>query len=231
MKATHEHEFEAQLGLPEKLPQGEKILWQGSPDWKALGVHAFHLKSLSLYFALMLALQASYLSGQDEVMSFKPMLITLSLVVLTLGSLAAWAWMSARASMYTLTNKRLVMRVGVVFSLTFNLPLHQIVGAQELHRKDASSDISLNLKKTDRIAWLHLWPHARPWVLNHPEPTLRCIKDGVRCAQILKSAWTALIATREGTDAQPSSFSPSPAQPTHPRTSVSPSMKTVMERA
>jgi hypothetical protein len=231
MKATHEHEFEAQLGLPEKLPQGEKILWQGSPDWKALGVHAFHLKSLSLYFALMLALQASYLSGQDEVMSFKPMLITLSLVVLTLGSLAAWAWMSARASMYTLTNKRLVMRVGVVFSLTFNLPLHQIVGAQELHRKDASSDISLNLKKTDRIAWLHLWPHARPWVLNHPEPTLRCIKDGVRCAQILKSAWTALIATREGTDAQPSSFSPSPAQPTHPSTSVSPSMKTVMESA
>ena len=35
MNATHEHEFEAQPGLPEKLPRGEVILWQGAPNWKA----------------------------------------------------------------------------------------------------------------------------------------------------------------------------------------------------
>ena len=36
MKALHEHEFEAAPGLPEKLPQGERILWQGAPDALAL---------------------------------------------------------------------------------------------------------------------------------------------------------------------------------------------------
>ena len=36
-----EHEFEPVHGLPEKLPAGEKILWQGSPDWKTLANEAF----------------------------------------------------------------------------------------------------------------------------------------------------------------------------------------------
>lgn len=192
MRATHEHEFEAQLGLPEKLPKGEHILWQGAPEWRSLGVQVFRLRGLSIYFSLMLLLQASYISGQPGDWSFKPLLLTGSMVGLTLGSLAVWAWMSAKASMYTITNKRVVMRVGVVFSLTFNLPLHQIVSAHELHRKNGTSDLSLTLKSGDRIAWLHLWPHSRPWVINHPEPTLRCINDGPACAQILKSAWLSI---------------------------------------
>jgi len=189
MRATHEHEFEAALGLPEELPKGEQILWQGSPNWISLGVEAFHLRSLGIYFGLMLLLQLSYLSGQEEDWSAKPLLITAFMVILTLGTLWAWSWMSAKASMYTITNKRVVMRVGVVYSLTFNLPLKQIIGAHELHRRGGTSDLSLTLKKEDRIGWLHLWPHSRPWVLNHPEPTIRCIPDGALCADILKSAW------------------------------------------
>ena len=61
MRATHEHEFEAALGLPEELPTGEQILWQGAPNWISLGVEAFHLRSLGIYFGLMLLLQLSYL--------------------------------------------------------------------------------------------------------------------------------------------------------------------------
>jgi hypothetical protein len=191
MRATHEHEFEAALGLPEQLPKGEHILWQDSPNWKSLGVEAFQLRSLSIYFALMLLLQLSYLTGQGQGDDWnaKPLLITGALVAVTLGALWAWAYMSAKASMYTITNKRVVMRIGVVFSLTFNLPLKQIIGAHELHRTNGTSDLSLSIKKEDRIGWLHLWPHSRPWALYQPQPTLRCIGDGVRCAEILKSAW------------------------------------------
>ena len=32
----HEHEFEPQYGLPERLPQGESILWQASQTWRPL---------------------------------------------------------------------------------------------------------------------------------------------------------------------------------------------------
>lgn len=189
MKATHEHEFEAQLGLPEALPRGEHILWQGAPDWVSLAIEVFHIKALGIYFALMFLLQFSFISGLPGEFDPKPLLITSSLIALTLSTLAIWAYMSAKASMYTITNKRVVMRIGVVFSITFNLPLRQIMSAHELHRKSKRSDISLTLRGEDRIAWLHLWPHSRPWILNKPEPTLRCIKEGLQCAEVLKSAW------------------------------------------
>ena len=42
----HEHEFEPQFGLPERLPSDEFIVWQGSPDVGALTSSAFHIKKL-----------------------------------------------------------------------------------------------------------------------------------------------------------------------------------------
>ena len=36
-----EHEFEAALGLPEPLPAGETILWQGVPSWTAMARSLF----------------------------------------------------------------------------------------------------------------------------------------------------------------------------------------------
>ena len=50
----HEHEFEAAHGLPEQLPAGEKIIWQGSPDWVTLAVKVMHLRTIAIYFAAML---------------------------------------------------------------------------------------------------------------------------------------------------------------------------------
>ena len=50
----HGYEFEPQFGLPERLPQTERILWQGSPDVGALAQSAFHLRKFMLYFALLM---------------------------------------------------------------------------------------------------------------------------------------------------------------------------------
>ena len=55
--SSPEHEFEPELGLPEKLPKGERILWQGSPDVKAMLLRVFHLKGLLIYFGLILLYQ------------------------------------------------------------------------------------------------------------------------------------------------------------------------------
>ena len=49
----HEYEFEPQFGLPERLPEDEFIVWQGSPDAGALATSAFHLKKLGFYFAAL----------------------------------------------------------------------------------------------------------------------------------------------------------------------------------
>jgi len=49
--------FEPVPGLPEHLPRGETLLWQGSPDWRGLARSAFHVRKVAVYFAILLAWQ------------------------------------------------------------------------------------------------------------------------------------------------------------------------------
>jgi len=91
-----------------------------------------------------------------------------------------------------LTNKRVVMRIGVVLTLTFNLPLRMLAGASLKTNADGSGDIALKLAGNDHIAWLNLWPHARPWVLRHPEPSLRCIANVSDVGERIVQAWQAV---------------------------------------
>ena len=59
----HEHDFEAVRGLPEPLPPGETLLWQGAPDWRVLARHGFHLRQLVGYFGVILALRFATMWG------------------------------------------------------------------------------------------------------------------------------------------------------------------------
>ena len=185
----HEHEFEAAPGLPEQLPADERLLWQGAPQWRLVALHVFHVRSLAWYFAAMMVLQATYLLGEPERNLFKPLLLSFLLSVISLGILSLMAWLTARTALYTLTNKRVVMRIGIVLTLTFNLPLRMLAAASLKTNPDGSGDIALKLAGNDHIAWLNLWPHARPWVLRHPEPSLRCIADVSTVGECVLKAW------------------------------------------
>jgi hypothetical protein len=185
----HEHEFEAAPGLPEPLPADERLLWQGAPQWRQVAVHVFHVRTLAWYFAAMMLLQATYLLGEPERNLFKPLLLSFLLSVISLGILSLMAWLTARTALYTLTNKRVVMRIGIVLTLTFNLPLRMLAAASLKTNPDGSGDIALKLAGNDHIAWLNLWPHARPWVLRHPEPSLRCIADVGTVGECVLKAW------------------------------------------
>src|SRR5207237_406494 len=78
---------------------------------------------------------------------------------------------------YTITDQRVVLRVGIVLTVTFNLPLKRIDAAATAVGHGASGDIALSLEGADRIAYLHLWPHARPWHVRRTQPMLRCIAN------------------------------------------------------
>jgi hypothetical protein len=188
----HEHEFEAALGLPEPLPANERLLWQGAPRWQQVAIDIFHVRSLALYFAFMMLLQATYLLGEPEPNLFKPLLLSFVLSSMALAILTLMAWLTASTAMYTLTNKRVVMRIGVVLTLTFNLPLRMLAGASIKTNADGSGDIALKLAGNDHIAWLNLWPHARPWALRHPEPSLRCIANVSDVGERVVQAWQAV---------------------------------------
>ncbi|MFN9728479.1 photosynthetic complex putative assembly protein PuhB [Acidovorax sp.] len=191
MKATHEHEWEASPGLPSALPPGERVVWQGAPDWKRLAIHAFHVRKVALYFALMLAVQAINLTAPEGPVDWKPLVVAASLYALALALLSATAWMSARSTLYTLTNKRVVMRIGIVLTLTFNLPFKRIVGASLKTQGAGTGDIALALNPEDRIGWAHLWPHQRAWHVTQPQPTMRCVPDSQHVGGVLLNLWQA----------------------------------------
>jgi len=191
MKATHEHEWEAAPGLPSALPPGERVVWQGAPDWRSLAVHAFHVRKVALYFAVMLMVQALNLLDATSPTDWKPWWVAASLYALALALLAGTAWLSARSTLYTLTNKRVVMRIGIVLTLTFNLPFKRIAGAALKPYAHHRGDIALSLYPEDRIGWAHLWPHQRAWYVTHPQPTLRCLPDGAQVGETLLGLWRA----------------------------------------
>ncbi len=196
MKIYQEHELEAAPGLPEPLPAGERILWQGAPDWRSLAADAFHVKRIAAYFALMLALQAllSWQPTDGIVANLAPLALSATLAVLALGLLTLAAWLSARTTLYTLTNRRVVMRIGIVLTVSFNLPLRWLAGAHLKAAADGSGDLALELKGQDRIAYLHLWPHARAWQLKKPQPQLRSLRDAAAVGELLHAAWRTRLS-------------------------------------
>jgi len=183
----HDH-FEAIPGLPEALPPGERIVWQGQPDWIALAREAFHVRGVALYFALL----ASYgiVSGVHDGEALTAVLTNAALLlavgtaaVLLLGLLA---WATASQTIYTLTNHRVVLAIGVALQIRLNLPFNRIDEVQMRCRK-TTGDIVLTPAGKDRISYVVLWPHARPWRLSRPEPALRCLPDAEFVAGELKS--------------------------------------------
>ena len=188
----HEYEFEPQFGLPERLPDDEFIVWQGSPDIGALANSAFHLKKIGFYFAVLIvacawpALESG--AGLMAVMSAVKWIVPLT--VIAMASVWLLAWFTARTTVYTVTSKRVVMRLGIVLTVSFNLPFKQIASADVRVLKDGFGDITLALQGSDSIAWVHLWPSVRPWRISKPEPTLRAVPDVQAVSDKLRQAWT-----------------------------------------
>lgn len=191
---AQEHEFEPVHGLPEQLPAGELLLWQGSPDWKRLAQRAFHVRKLVVYFAALLVLRLAVLLGGSPTLSEVVLSVVWMLVLAgtAIGLLTLVAWLSARATVYSVTNRRVVMRIGIVLTITLNLPLRRLEAADLRAHTGTTGDVSLRLLKPDHIAYLHLWPHARAWRLARPEPTLLCVADAAAVARQLTNAWQSL---------------------------------------
>jgi hypothetical protein len=180
-------------GLPEELPEGENILWQGSPDRWEVATRIFHFRLIAAYFIV--------LAVWDIATAFRDGVPLGTLAYGLFGfSLAAAAtlifvwWLSvstAREAVYTITEKRLVLRIGMALQISLNLPFTQINDAAVLQRRNGSGDIALTLVPDQKVSWLALWPHCRPWQFSRPKPALRCLPQVSRVAEVLGSALAA----------------------------------------
>jgi len=197
---TGEHEFEAEYGLPEPLPRGERLLWQGGPDGRTLAVEALHWRKLAIYFAILLAWRAENVisGGGTMLQAAVASAWLLPLAAFAIGIALTVATLIRRTTVYTLTDRRVVMRIGIVLTMTLNLPHRQIDAAALRPGKDGHGDIALQLAPGVRIGYVHLWPHARPWQVRWPQPMLRAVPHASQVAALLAEALqaTAIGAAR-----------------------------------
>ncbi len=200
---TMEHDFEPVRGLPATPPAGERILWQGSPTSKALALRAFHVRGVAIYFAILMTWRAvAHLAdGYGAADTAMALLGVLPLALAGLGVLALLGRLNARATVYTITDRRVVMRFGVALPMTVNLPYKVVDSAGLAVHGDGSGDITLTLLGSDRIAWLHLWPHVRPWKLSRPQPMMRGIPEPQKVAALLGGALQAALAAAPAAEA------------------------------
>jgi hypothetical protein len=186
---SSEIDFEAVPGLPHGLPHGERVVWQGRPEWRSLTVQTFKLGWLAAYFGVFAAarLVVALRQGQGAAGLLGVLLVVL-LASACLGALCLMGWLYARSSIYTITTRRIVMRTGVALPMTWNLPFTRLAAADLILRGEADGDIALQLKAPDRIAWLHLWPHVASFHVVRARPTLRALTEPARVSALLRDA-------------------------------------------
>ena len=176
-----EYDHEPTRGLPGELPEDEHIIWQSAPDWKSLARGALHIR-LTVFYFVTIVLWAIARGDTNTAVAVS----VLGTVVVSLFTLFAWG--VGRTTVYTLTNKRIVLRVGVALNKCINLPLSEIESANLKMLPDGHGNIVLSLKGMPRLGYLMLWPHARSMRFVRPQPMLRTIPDARNVASLLFKA-------------------------------------------
>lgn len=194
-----EYELEPIRGLPGVLPTGEDILWQGAPDWRTLARTAFGTRLVAGYFTLLTAWALAHaLATHGSFLGVK-MTITLGVIVIVLLHLLAWA--TARSTVYTLTNRRIVLRIGIAVPKCINLPLGLIGSVDLAGHTNGTGDLPLVIAGPAKLGVLALWPHARPWKIVTPQPMLRAVPDAPTVAALI--ARTCIAVQGQGSVAAP----------------------------
>jgi hypothetical protein len=124
-----------------------------------------------------------------------------------LALLTGIAALAARSTVYTLTDRRVVIRQGIALSSALNLPFTVLRSADLRERGDGTGDIALSLTPGQRVSYLWLWPHVRPWRINQPQPMLRSLSDAAAVGETIGRAFAQATAGGRGVAPQ--------ATPTH----------------
>ena len=172
-----------------ELPDGERVILQTRPDWWRLALSAYHLKAIGLYFAVfaLWRLGSTIHDTGSTALGVERLLGMLPAFGFGIALLMLLAWLTARATSFTLTDRRLVMRFGVALPSQLNIPLKDIDAAGMHLHADGSADIPVSLPEgaKGRPSYFQLWPYARPMKLVAAEPMLRAVPEGEKVARLL----------------------------------------------
>jgi hypothetical protein len=175
------------------LPKGECVIWQGRPSARALLLRVFHARLVAIYFALLFSgrIAIGVSEGQpwrDVAAAASRLAVPLAIALVLLGGLAV---IYSRTTRYSVTSRRVLLQFGAVLPMTLNIPFRQIASAAVKEYADGSGDLPIAVVSEQRLAFLLLWPHVRPWRLTQVEPMLRCVPDARNVTSLLAKALTA----------------------------------------
>jgi hypothetical protein len=192
---THEYDFEEVRGIPYRLPEDEKILWQGSPNWRSLAVHLCHVRTITLYFLLLMAwvvfARLSENRPLSEAMEINAWYMAMLGIVMAIA--LTFAYLCAKTTIYTITTRRVVLRYGIAFTKAVNVPLRLVKSGGLRMHANGTGDIAITLYGPEKIAYLIIWPHARPWRFASPEPMLRALPEPQKAVEFLRIALAPFV--------------------------------------
>ncbi|TYC61772.1 PH domain-containing protein [Rhodobacterales bacterium] len=197
---TREHEIEPVPGLPGNLPHGEEMLWQGRPCARLVARHVLKNRWIAGYFFLLAAwaILGGLHDGRPVPGIVFSVAVLTSLGAVVIGMLELFAWGVQKTTLYTITSHRVVMRFGVAFSLTFNLPFKQVTAVSRADLGDGAGNVAIRLQPGHQLSWLLQWPHVRSWRFSDPEPSLICLPDAKAACDVLALAITQDAALASG---------------------------------
>jgi len=169
-----EYEDEPIPGLPGRLPPGEHIIWQGTPDWLGVARGVFHARLVAIWFVVVAGF--AFVAGGTGLTGALVTMAVAALGLALLGVLARW---QAKSTIYTLTNKRVVLRFGVALPKCVNVPLALVGRADVKPAGTGIVDVSLTPIVRFPLAYLQMWPHVRPWKFGSPQPMLRSVPQAL----------------------------------------------------
>ncbi|GAB4515624.1 MAG: photosynthetic complex putative assembly protein PuhB [Roseibium sp.] len=197
---AREHEIEPVPGLPGYLPDGEEMLWQGRPSARLVARHVLKNRWIAGYFGLLAAwaVIGGLYDGRPVAGIVFSVAVLTALAAVVIGMLELFAWAVEKTTLYTITSRRVVIRFGVAFSMTLNLPFKQTNALSLADLGGGAGHVAIQLLPGHKLSWLLQWPHARAWRFSNPEPSLICLPDAKQAADILALAITQYASLNSG---------------------------------
>ena len=186
--------------LAESLPDGEVLIWQGRSEAHAIAIRGMYLWYVVAYLLGLVVLRTGYLILGDASISEWSALLAWQLLasLFIVGVIVGLSVLYAKTTIYSLTNRRLILRTGAAVPIHVNFPLEQIASADLKVFSDGTGDIALRLENSDKLYWLLLWPNVRSWWIRPLQPLLRGLRDFELAASALAGAASAESAVSLG---------------------------------
>jgi hypothetical protein len=175
--------------LPADIPPGERVLWFGRPEPVSLMRRAWRADWIAGWFGLVVLWNGWEAAANDGLAAGVLAAVRAAgFGCVGLAIVAGLAWVSARTTLYVLTEKRLVLKVGMALPIFINVPFKQVVAADLRVFADGVGDVTLTINREERVPYLALWPSARPFHFTRPQPALRSIPNARDVAATLGRA-------------------------------------------